>query len=176
VNTNTGVSLMKNVANTITISRIILALLLLLINAFTLPFYVLYTLCGLSDMIDGFMARKTHTESALGSKLDSIADIVFVAVCLIKIMPVIDIKTWLFIWMAVIFLVKVVNIISGYVCHKKLILLHTLANKLTGLLLFLLPLTLAFTNIDYAAIPICIAATFAAVQEGHYIRTGRIGQ
>lgn len=52
-------------------------------------------------------------------------------------------------------------------------LLHTRANKLTGALLFLLPLSLGFLNISYTAVPLCALASFAAIQEGHFIRTGR---
>ena len=59
------------------------------------------------------------------------------------------------------------------VIRKKLVLLHTGANKLTGALLFLLPLSLGFLNISYTAVPLCALASFAAIQEGHFIRTGR---
>ncbi len=162
---------MKYVANTITISRIILAIILLCFKPFTMTFNVIYIFCGITDMIDGFIARKTHTESAFGAKLDSIADIVFFSVCLIRILPVMGIKLWLWIWIAVVALVKVINIVSGYACQHQLVLLHTITNKVTGLLLFILPLTISFIDINYAAILVCVIATFAAVQEGHYIRT-----
>lgn len=59
-------------------------------------------------------------------------------------------------------------------CRHELVLLHTITNKLTGLLLFVLPFTISFININYLAIPVCIIATFAAVQEGHFIRKGKI--
>ncbi|MGN0133822.1 MAG: hypothetical protein ACI4AO_03780, partial [Anaerotignum sp.] len=58
-----------------------------------------------------------------------------------------------------------------YIRHHKLVMLHTKANKLTGLLLFLFPLTMGFLN--HAAFFICVIATFAAIQEGYFIRTGR---
>ena len=54
---------------------------------------------------------------------------------------------------------------------KTFISLHTVMNKLTGLLLFLLPLTLHVIELEYSAVLICAVATFAAVQEGHLIRT-----
>jgi CDP-diacylglycerol--glycerol-3-phosphate 3-phosphatidyltransferase len=46
-------------------------------------------------------------------------------------------------------------------------------NKATGALLFLLPLTLPAVPLKYTAIVVCAAATFAAIQEGHFIRTER---
>ena len=75
--------------------------------------------------------------------------------------------------MGLIALLRLVNILSGFVRRKKLVLLHTRANKLTGALLFLLPLSLGFLNIAYIAVPLCALASFAAIQEGHFIRTGR---
>ena len=144
---------------------------------FTVPltplFFVIYTLCGLSDMLDGFVARRTNSASPLGAKLDSMVDVVFLAVCLIKLLPVLALPVWLWVWVGLIALLRLVNILSGFVCRKKLVLLHTRANKLTGALLFLLPLSLGFLNIAYTAVPLCALASFAAIQEGHFIRTGR---
>ena len=128
---------------------------------------------GLSDMSDGIIARKTNTVSEFGSKFDSAADFVFVTVCLIKILPAMDIPTWLYIWTAVITLIKFINIISGYVVQKKFVTAHTAMNKVTGAVLFMLPLTLTIVPLKYTGILICIIATFAAVQEGHFMRAGQ---
>ena len=168
---------MKSIANIITGSRIVFSIALLFITPFSPMFYVLYGAAGLTDMIDGAVARKarkTNIVSAFGARLDSVADFVFVAVCLIKLLPILDIPVWLWIWIAVIALIKVINIISGYVKQKKWIAPHTVMNKITGALCFLLPFTLSFINLKYSAIVVCAAATFAAIQEGHYIRTGRV--
>lgn len=125
-------------------------------------------------MIDGAVARKTNTVSDSGAKLDAIADFIMVAVCLIKLLPILDIPIWLYIWIGIIALIKVINMISGYMMQKKLIAPHTVMNKITGALCFLLPFTLSFINLKYSAIIVCAAATFVAIQEGHYIRTGRV--
>ena len=160
-------------ANLITSCRILLSLLLLFFPALSPGFYGLYLAAGLSDMLDGFVARRTKTASPLGAKLDSIADIIFLAVCLIKLLPVLALPVWLWVWVGLIALLRLVNVVSGFVCRKKLVLLHTRANKLTGALLFLLPLSLGFLNLLYTAVPLCTLASFAAIQEGHFIRTGR---
>ena len=123
-------------------------------------------------MIDGAVARKTNTVSDFGSKLDTAADMILVAVCLIKILPVLDIPLWLYIWSAAIALIKVINIISGFVMQKKFVAAHTVMNKVTGVLLFLLPLSVSFIDIRYSGALVCAVATFAAIQEGHFIRTG----
>ena len=160
-------------ANLITSCRILFSLLLLFFPALSPGFYGLYIAAGLSDMLDGFVARRTNSASPLGARLDSMADLVFLAVCLIKLMLVLTLPVWLWVWVGLIALLRLVNILSGFVCRKKLVLLHTKANKLTGALLFLLPLSLGFLNISYTAVPLCALASFAAVQEGHFIRTGR---
>ena len=160
-------------ANVITGLRILVSAVLVFCPVFSPIFYVLYLIAGLSDMVDGIIARKTNSVSEFGSRFDSIANFVFVAVCLIKILPVLDIPVWLYVWTAVIALIKIINIISGVAKQKIYVAVHTTMNKVTGVLLFMLPLTLTVVPLIYTGIPICSVATFAAVQEGHFIRTGK---
>ena len=160
-------------ANAISIIRIIASIALLFCQAFSPAFYVLYIAAGLSDMLDGFVARKTDTVSRFGARLDTIADFVLVIVCLVKLLPILRIPAWLYLWIGIIALIKAVNIVSGFAVQKRFVAVHSLMNKATGVLLFLLPLTIPDAELKYAAIVVCAAATFAAVQEGHLIRTGR---
>ncbi len=160
-------------ANLITSIRIICSIALLFCPVLSTSFYALYIVVGITDMIDGTVARKTNSVSGFGSKLDTVADFVFVAVCIIKLIPVLNVETWMYIWIAVIFVIKVINIVSGYVMQKKLVAVHSVINKVAGALLFALPLTLRFIELRYSAVVVCVVATFAAVQEGHFIRTGK---
>ena len=165
-------------ANTITFFRMTASIVLLFCPVFSPAFYAFYIAAGLSDMLDGFVAdgfvaRKTDTVSKLGARLDTIADFVLVVVCLIKLLPVLRIPAWLYIWIGIIALIKVVNIISGFVVQKRFVAVHSAMNKATGALLFLLPLTILVFPLKNSAIVDCAAATFAAIQEGHFIRTGR---
>ena len=75
-------------ANTITFFRIAASIVLLFCPVFSPAFYAFYIAAGLSDMLDGFVARKTDSVSKLGARLDTMADFVFVVVCLIKLLPV----------------------------------------------------------------------------------------
>ena len=161
-------------ANLITIFRIFCSIALLFCPAFSSAFYSLYITAGISDMADGWVARKTNTVSEFGSKLDTVADIIFVVVCLIKLLPVLTIPDWLLIWIGVIAIIKIINVISGYVVQKKFVAIHSIMNKITGLLLFVFPLTLSFIELKYSAIIVCVFATFAAIQEGHFIRTEKV--
>ena len=159
----------KHIANILTGSRILGSILLLFFPAFSLGFYITYILCGFSDMIDGTIARKTNSISKFGSQLDTIADFVFVLVSLFKLLPAIHIPGWLWIWGGVIAVIKIGNIIWGYVSKKQFISMHTIMNKLTGLLLFLLPLTMSFMELKCTAVVVCSIATFSAIQEGFYV-------
>lgn len=164
---------MKYLANSITISRILASFALCLTKPFSAIFNILYVYCGITDMIDGTIARKTHTESRVGQTLDSIADLIFVAICLVKILPILSIPWWLWIWMAIIIVIKGINLALGYVSTKT-VFLHTIANKITGGLLFLMPLMLTFFKIYYIAIVVGSVATFAAIQEGYFIRKDKL--
>ena len=162
---------MRSLANCITAIRILCSIVMLFFPAFSLAFYTLYIIAGISDMVDGWVARRTHTASEFGAKLDTIADIVFVIVCLVILLPVLNIPVWLWIWISIIALIKIINIISGFIVQKRFISVHSAMNKVTGLLLFVFPLTLSFVDFKYSAAVVCIFATYAAIQEGHFIRT-----
>ena len=133
------------------------------------PFWVLYALCGISDIADGWLARKLKCVTRTGALLDSLADICFVACCAWKLLPKLELPQWLWLWAGVIVAIKVVNQLSAVWVHGRFCFPHTLANKWTGFLLFIAaPMTF------WSIIPITIVAsvaTFAAIQEGHFIRT-----
>ena len=161
----------KYIANILTSFRILGSVFLLFFPAFSVEFYCFYIICGFTDMIDGTIARKTNSTSEFGSKLDTVADIVFVIASLIKVLPTIHISGWLWIWGGVIAIIKIGNIIWGYVSKKQFVSLHTIMNKVTGLLLFLMPLTISFMELKYTSIAVCSIATVSAIQEWFYVIT-----
>ena len=158
-------------ANIITGIRIICSIALLFCPVFSPVFYALYITAGVSDMVDGTVARKTGTVSEFGSKLDTTADFVLVVVCLIKLIPVIRVPTWLIIWIIVIAVIKAINLISRYVMRKEMVVLHTGINKVAGILLFVFPMSLTFIDLKYSGVFVSAVATFAAIKEGDLIRT-----
>ena len=163
----------KHIANILTGSRVFGSILLLFVPVFSQSFYITYLLCGFSDMIDGTIARRTNSTSQFGSKLDTIADLIFVVVSFFKLLPAIQIPHWLWIWGGVTAVIKISTIIWGSVSKKQFISLHTIMNKVTGLLLFLLPLTISFAEWMYLAVAVCAIATFSAIQEGLYVLADR---
>ena len=165
---------MKYLPNILSSLRMIGAVALLLCNVSSSSFWVLYIVCGISDIADGWLARKLKCVTRSGALLDSLADICFVACCAWKLLPILELPQWLWLWAGVIVAIKVVNQISAIVMYRRCCFPHTLANKATGFLLFIaVPMTV------WSIIPISIVAfvaTFAAIQEGHVIRTNNIKQ
>ena len=161
----------KQIANIITSSRILSSIGLLYCPVFSDSFYVLYLFCGLTDMVDGTIARKMGAASTFGAKLDTVADFLFVIASFVKLVPVIRIPVWIWVWAAVIAMGKLVTLLWGFTQMKQMPSLHTIANKVTGLCLFLLPLTIPVVDLRYTAPVVCAIATIAAIQEGYYIAT-----
>lgn len=165
--------LKKQIANIITGCRIICSILMVLFSVYSTGFLILYLLCGFSDMVDGAVARKTESTSDFGAKFDTVADFIFVVVAFAKFLPIIYIPKLLWVWIVFIAILKICNIIFGFIYKKKLIALHTVMNKTTGVLLFLLPLTLHLIELKYSCVVVCLMATASAIQEGYYIAKGR---
>lgn len=163
----------KHLPNIITALRFLGAICLLFFDVGSVSFWATYFACGISDMADGYLARKLKCESKTGALLDSLADLVFVACCCFKLIPLLAFPKWLWILGGVIVVIKVINQISALVMYKKCLFLHTIANKVTGVLLFVgVPLTLFLESI-VPMVLVAVVATFAAAQEGHFIRTNR---
>ena len=120
-------------------------------------------------MIDGTVARRTSSTSEFGARLDTVSDFVFMIVALIKFVPYLHIPTWLWMWIGVIAVMKLGNAVWGFVRTKKLISPHTVLNKFTGLLLFLLPVTISFVDLTYTLPIVCTVATVAAMHEWYYM-------
>lgn len=161
-------------ANGITLFRILCSLMLLFCMPLSPPFYALYTAAGFSDIFDGRIARKTNTVTKFGAKLDTFADIVFAAVVLIKLLPILKLPLWMIVWVGVIALIKLFNITIGFVRNHTLTAVHSVINKITGVLMFILPFTLTIINIRYTAGLVCIVATVAAIMESRTVIQNKI--
>ncbi|WP_223070251.1 CDP-alcohol phosphatidyltransferase family protein [Paenibacillus caui] len=156
---------MKSIPNLISILRIILSLLLFFLPPFGLMFWTLYVVCGCTDMLDGYIARKTHSSSKLGSMLDSIADMVLMSVIVMVVLSTQFISTEIWIWMAGIALVRMASLWVVYWKHRTFAVLHTYANKATGGLLFCIPFLYHFVDFYVLEWTICIVVSLAAIEE-----------
>ena len=149
---------MNPVPNIISASRGVAALAMLFFPGFSPGFWALYCWCGISDMIDGMLARKMNATTEFGSRIDSVADLIFVICSAIVVLPSVDLPLWIWLWIAAIGMVKVAGIVIGSYRQRKFSIPHSMTNKLTGILLFCLPF--AIVRFD-ALIPAEIACTMA---------------
>ena len=158
---------MTQLPNIITLLRIAGSFSLLLCDVTDVVFWLIYGLCGISDIADGWLARKLKCATKTGALMDSLADICFVACCAWKLLPILELPQWLWVWAGVIVVIKVVNQLSALVMSGRCRFPHTTANKWAGFLLFIaVPIT------SCTVIPIVIAAsvaTFAAIHEGYVL-------
>ena len=162
---------MKHIPNILSASRIALCLPLLLADAMTVPFWVLYVIAGTTDMLDGFLARRWGVEGKFGARLDSLADFVFVLAVGYKLFPWLKLPATLWVMIGLIALVKAINAVSAYLVRQRIEFLHTKANKLTGFLLFIGMMTIGQSYFVPVAWVIAYIALIAAIQEGHIIRS-----
>ena len=153
------------IADIVTFSRIIFSVLLLVFSPYSYTFAVLYLLCGVTDVLDGFIARKLHAESEHGARLDSIADFFFAVIYAVRILPLLSVPRWLWVWTAIIAVIKIAGIVIAGRKTKKLTVEHSFGNRLTGILLFLMPLSVYIADVKYGATVVCIAATVTATGE-----------
>ena len=164
---------MIQLPNIISVLRIAGSLGMLLCDVTGVAMWIIYGLCGISDIVDGWLARKLKCVTKKGALLDSLADICFVACCAWKLLPILDLPQWLWLWAGVIVAIKIANQLSALVMYGRCCFPHTTANKATGFLLFMaVPMT--FRSIVPIAIVAAIA-TLAAIHE-HYIITNKNNQ
>lgn len=152
-------------ADIITISRVLFSVLLFVFKPFSAFSAAFYLLCGVTDVLDGFVARKMHTESKRGAKLDSAADLVFAVAYAVRILPILSVPVWIWIWTAIIAAIKVVGILIASKKAHGLLIEHSFGNRLTGILLFLLTMSVYIADVKYGATVVCAAATVTAIGE-----------
>ena len=153
---------MKHLPNALSISRILLALALLPIAYFgeTLgtAFMIVYVSAGLTDMIDGPLARKFGWTSKIGANLDGTADYFFIAVALVTIVPALGLNA-LSIGIVIGFVaIKVIGMIVGYLHYSQLMMMHTRLSKFGALVAFFVPIVFVITGVDANIIFIFLGA------------------
>lgn len=156
---------MKHVPNIITCFRILSSIVLLFLKPLSMPFFLVFTLCAATDIFDGYVARKTGNASKAGAILDSVADMVFVAVALFIFIPIIPFAAWMVYWIIGIACIRISSLVVGVIKYKTFASLHTYANKATGLILFCFPFMYQICGINETAYFILLSASLSAIEE-----------
>ena len=134
-------------------------------DRFTTAFWIYYFLGGLSDLLDGFVARTLNQQSENGAKIDSIADFVFAASIFIIVLKNIFLpgRFWWFI--SLIFLIRIITYSVGFCKYRTFYSLHTYFNKASGVLIFMFPLLYVILKLDIAGGIVCFVSFAASVEE-----------
>lgn len=156
---------MKNIPNLITITRIVGTAVLIFMKPFSKLFFIVYFICGISDILDGMVARKMNFVSKNGQILDSVADFFMVIVLLFILVPKFKFQLWCIYWIAVIAAIRITSLVVGFIRYKELVFLHTYSNKFTGMVLFCFPVMYTGLGLHIAAILVCFIASSSAVEE-----------
>ena len=131
----------KNAANLITLIRIFGAIALITLEPLSLPFFIVYGVCGLSDAFDGLVARKLGIQSSFGSALDSLSDLLFYGVMAAKLFPTFQKLLTPWQWV-IIGLPTVLHFMAYIICaikYNRFSAIHTYANKALGLFVYAFP-------------------------------------
>lgn len=156
---------MKHVPNLITCFRILSSIALLFSKPLSMQFFLIYSFCGASDILDGYIARKTGNTSKAGAILDSVADMALTAATLFVLIPIITFSAWIVYWIIGIVFIRISSLVFGYIKFRTLASLHTYANKATGLMLFCFPFVFQICSINKIAFVLLVIASFTAVEE-----------
>lgn len=156
---------MKYVPNILSCFRIVGSAVLLFLEPLSIPFFIIYIICGATDILDGYIARRTKNTSKVGAALDSVADMIFIGIMLFLFLPIISVQMWVNIWILGIAVIRILSWTVGYLKYRTFASLHTYGNKITGLLLFFFPFMYQFFGVTKAEYAILIIAASSGIEE-----------
>lgn len=154
----------KAVPDMLSFSRMGLALVLLLTEPLSVPFLAIFAVCGFTDILDGYIARRTGSCTEHGQVLDSISDAVLAVILLYCIIPAVEWEAWMIIWIAAIAAIRLVALGIGSGKYGKPAFVHTYLNKAAGALLFVTPFLLVLIGVPLTVAIVCCLTTVSAAE------------
>jgi CDP-diacylglycerol--glycerol-3-phosphate 3-phosphatidyltransferase len=158
--------LKKSIPNILSLLRILLSFALPLTIHLRGLFVGLVLLIGVTDIADGYIARKYKWVTKLGAKLDSLGDLVFFAIILLIVFfryeqIITDNYSWFLITLAL----KLTTAALSRIKYGEFVFIHTIANKLTGFLVFVAIVIIPFDTIAYFITGVFLMAILSAAEE-----------
>lgn len=164
---------MKWIPNLLTALRIVCSSLIFIAPVYTNGFYLLYVVCGITDFLDGRLARRLHAASKSGASLDNIADYSLIASTILKVLPTLKIKAWALIWGICMLAAHISSSIIAWMKFRRIIVLHTLANKLLGGVVYAIPLLAGLGNHTLLISIVCVFMCFSVPEEIYLLVTAK---
>ena len=149
----------------LSLSRVVGAVLLLFTTPLSLLFLAVYGYCCITDVLDGFLARRSRSENRQGQILDSTADIVLTVCLLACLIPFLPWEGWMITWIAIIAVIRIISLGIGSMRFGQIALLHTYGNKLSAFLRYLAPFLLAFVDLTPMMIVLCTITTLTSLED-----------
>jgi CDP-diacylglycerol--glycerol-3-phosphate 3-phosphatidyltransferase len=159
--------MMKNkyftIPNILSLSRIVFGILLFFNDGNKYLLFTFLLLAGITDILDGYIARKYNMDSIIGSLFDSIADFILYFLMLIYFMVFeFDLVFGLRIYVIIIIIIKMLSLILGLIKYKKPGFLHTIGNKITGIIIYIGICFFVLVEMKIILnIALCISITFS---------------
>ncbi|MBO7351967.1 MAG: CDP-alcohol phosphatidyltransferase family protein [Candidatus Methanomethylophilaceae archaeon] len=154
----------ENIPNALTVIRLILASVLPLSDPTSPVFLTVVAVCGITDVFDGFLARRWNIVSRTGSMLDSVADVAFITVLVLCLLAYYPWEPWMLIWVAAIAVIRIAAFAVGYARYGVPGFVHTYLNKAAGLMLFFSPFIIILLGFSPSVILICSVATVSSLE------------
>jgi len=125
---------------------------------------------ALTDLVDGWLARRSGTASARGAALDSWADgalAVALLIALVRLVPASEWRAWIVLWVAIIVAIRAVVAVAARL-RGRLAIGHGVLNKAAGIAAFVAVVwALAAGSFQPVVTGVALAiATVAAFAEG----------
>ena len=143
--------------------------ILIFVICYIKKFLFVYSLCGITDLADGFIARRFNSTTSTEAKMDSLADIVFSLVILYYIYSLTQLSSnsYMIIYISLVLVLRTANIIITKIKFKQWNVIHTVGNKIAGLVLFsILPFYFIYGLIPIAIIEfLTTLALFSLLEE-----------
>lgn len=156
---------MRIIIHSLTLSRIFFAIIMVIAEPFSGMFWICYLWGGLSDILDGFLARRLHLQSDIGAKLDSIADVFFNGALLFIVVANITFPLWMWGCIGIIVVIRLISYSVGFYKYHAFASLHTILNKITGVFLFVFPLFYTWIGVELTGFITCFIALLSAIEE-----------
>lgn len=150
-----------------TFFRMICAVVLPFLTPLSPTFLIIYAVSGLSDMLDGYLARKLGQSSAWGARLDSAADLLLYTIALSLLIPILRaiLPGWFWILVGIALVLRLACYFLSAVKFHRFASEHSLLNKLTSILIFPAPFLMRLDLFLWYAVLVCLVSCCAAVQE-----------
>ena len=135
------------IPNLLTLIRFLGGIVLIFLPIPGKAFYTVYILCGLTDALDGFLARRLRTASPM--------------------MPILRRRLPGWIWYIVAFVLALrltSYLVAAFKLHK-FAAVHTIANKATGAMVFGVGLVLNLSILTLYCLALAAVATWSSTEE-----------